>query len=479
MSSGVAALEARLAQDLAWLELPAKDWVPPRTHAGRRVRDVVIVGAGMCGLAALAQIRLLGISNSLCIDAAPAGFEGPWETFARMRTLRSPKGLAGPALDLPALTFRAWFEAQFGIAAWEELDKIPKGRWMEYLRWYRRVLALPVENDTRLVGLAACGADLVELHLEGPEGGRTEYARRLVLATGRSGIGGGAVPEVLAGVDHKFWAHSADDIDFSQLKGRRVAVIGAGSSAMDNAATALEAGAARVDLLIRRATIPAINKLTGIGSPGTVYGLAALPDDWKLRFHGYAAETQVPPPRHSVLRVAAYPNAAFHLSCSLEGVAVEGGALVLETNRGSFHTDFVIAATGFRNDFLGRPEFSAIAPHILTWADAVALPEGFAPDGPFGTAPYLDPDFAFRERDPGACRALARIHCFNDAAMLSHGKVSGDIPAVSVGAARLGQALAAAFFVEDASIQFARVQAFETPELHGDEWSPAPELPQD
>ncbi|EGH49635.1 hypothetical protein PSYPI_47513, partial [Pseudomonas syringae pv. pisi str. 1704B] len=38
--------------------------------------------------------------------------------------------------------------------------------------------------------------------------------------------------------------------------GKRVAVIGGGASAMDSAATALEAGATRVDLLIRRAELP-------------------------------------------------------------------------------------------------------------------------------------------------------------------------------------------------------------------------------
>ena len=47
---------------------------------------------------------------------SPKDFEGPWATTARMETLRSPKQLTGPALGLPALTFRAWYEAQFGTA---------------------------------------------------------------------------------------------------------------------------------------------------------------------------------------------------------------------------------------------------------------------------------------------------------------------------------------------------------------------------
>jgi FAD-dependent urate hydroxylase len=471
--TGLATLEARLAEDLACLALPAAPWVPAREG----VTDVLVVGAGMCGLAALAELRLLGIDRSLAVDAAPAGLEGPWDTFARMRTLRSPKSLTGPALGLPALTFRAWFTAQWGAPAWAALDKIPKGQWTDYLRWYRRVLALPVRNDTRLTDLRGEG-DLLRATLHTPAGPEVLLARRVVLATGRSGLGGGAVPAVLQGIDRRFWAHSAEEIDFAALRGRDVVVLGAGASAMDNAATALEAGAARVDLLIRRATIPAVNKLTGIGSPGTELGLGHVSDAWKLRIHHYAATQQVPPPAHSVRRVAAHANAAFHLDCALTGAAVQDGRLRLDTSRGSFATDFVIAATGFRNDFADRPELATLAPHVLCWADSADFPADLPKDGPLGQAPYLAPDFTFRERVPGACPALARLHCFNDAAMLSHGKVSGDIPAVSVGAKRLGRAIAAEFFAEDVETQFARLQAYDTPELRKGDYHPAPHLPQ-
>ncbi len=43
-------------------------------------------------------------------------------------------------LGVPSLTFRAWWEAQYGSAAWDALDKIPRARWMDYLRWYRTTL---------------------------------------------------------------------------------------------------------------------------------------------------------------------------------------------------------------------------------------------------------------------------------------------------------------------------------------------------
>lgn len=261
---GLAALEAQLAQDLDFLEMPSKSWVPAQMHDGAPVRDVIVIGAGMCGLAATAKFILTGISNVVAYDAAPEGKEGPWVTFARMQTLRSPKGLTGPSLGLPQLTFRAWFTAQWGVDAWQALDKIPKDQWMDYLVWYRKVLDLPVRNNVRMTAISFVD-DLIAIDIEGAETGRV-LTRRLVLATGRSGLGGFAVPEFLKGIDRKYWAHSADEIDFAALKGKRVAVIGAGASSMDNAATALEQGAAAVDLLIRRKEMPRINKMTGIGS---------------------------------------------------------------------------------------------------------------------------------------------------------------------------------------------------------------------
>ena len=112
-------LEARLARELLLLMQPVANWSEPRAHPEfGDVLDVAIVGAGMSGMAAAFALIREGVLNLRLFDAGPAGFEGPWDTFARMETLRSPKHLVGPALGLPSLTFRAWFEAQFGGADW-------------------------------------------------------------------------------------------------------------------------------------------------------------------------------------------------------------------------------------------------------------------------------------------------------------------------------------------------------------------------
>lgn len=468
--SGLDALEERLRQDLAWLELPAKAWVPPRIVDGRRVVDVVIIGAGMAGLVASGMLKRLGVDNHVVLDKAPAGREGPWVTFARMRTLRSPKQLTGPAMGLPALTFRAYYEALHGRDAWIALDKIPRKMWMDYLVWYRRVLDLPVHNATTVDAILPRADGMLDVVCGKGGRRRTTVARHVVLATGRDGLGGPFVPSMADGIDRKFWAHTADAIDFAALSGKRVGVVGAGASAMDNAATALEAGAVRLDLFARRSELPRINKFTGIGSQGVVHGFAGLPDEWKWRFLDYAMREQTPPPRPSVLRVSAFPQAHLHLASPITALAEDGDHLVLTTPRGRYDLDFLIFGTGFKIDLKSRPELAAVAPHIRLWRDRFPVPAGMRNDELEGS-PDLGAAFEFLEDEPGACPALAHIHCFNFPATMSHGKLTGDIPAISEGADRLARGIVRALFVADRERHFEALKAFDTPELLGDEWA--------
>ena len=466
-SVGLKALEARLCEDLAWLELPPGNWMPSHRQDGREVLDVAIIGAGMAGLAAAAALQRIGIAATL-FDRAPAGYEGPWATTARMETLRSPKQLTGPALGLPALTFRAWFEAQFGVDAWQRLDKIPRLQWMDYLRWYRRVLALDVRNEHDVRAIVPRADGVVELDMESTLGHQNLLARRVVLATGRDGLGGAYVPEFAEGLPHARWAHSSDPFDAASLAGLRVGVIGAGASAMDSAATVLEAGAASVDLLIRRADIPRVNKGKGAGNPGLTFGFVDLPDDWKWRIRHYLHCEQTPPPRASTLRVSRHPNARFNLGCAILDVQSAGEELTVRTSKGVFSFDFMIFSTGFRIDWYARPEFAALAPHVRAWKDRYR-PQPGEEDRELADSPDLGPAFELSEKTPGECPGLSRVHCFCYPAALSHGTVSGDIPAISDGATRLAQGIASLFYREDIQTHYDRLQAFSEPEVFGDE----------
>ena len=60
---GLEALERRLRQDLDWLDYPPKSWCPAQYADGQRVWDVIVIGAGMCGLATAAALRRVGLDN--------------------------------------------------------------------------------------------------------------------------------------------------------------------------------------------------------------------------------------------------------------------------------------------------------------------------------------------------------------------------------------------------------------------------------
>jgi cation diffusion facilitator CzcD-associated flavoprotein CzcO len=459
-SDGLARLEAALAQDIARLNHPPAEWTPRRTDdAGRAIADVAIIGGGMCGLAAAFALRRMGISSIRHIDRRAAGLEGPWLTYARMQTLRSPKHLTGPVMGMANLTFRAWWEAQ--DRDWETLDRILRPDWMDYLRWYKRVTGAQIENGLELASIKA-EAGHVRLAFTGPDGPETQTARRVVLATGREGQASPRIPDALAAFAGAEVRHSSDEIDFAGLKGKEVVVIGLAASAFDNAATALEAGAARVTLIGRAPAMPRLNKMKQTVYPGFTHGFADLPDTDKLALLDHIVQHRIAPPRASVLRISSDPRACLVLGSEVTGAIPGETGLKLITTKGTFPADLVILGTGFAIDLDAPAELSTIAGDILRWGDRVA-----EATGEWAAFPYLAPGFELQSRTNGD---LSRIHCFTHTAQLSLGNLANDIPAVSEGADRLARAIAASLFVEDRAYHRQRLMDYAEPELLGDEW---------
>ena len=315
------------------------------------------------------------------------------------------------------------------------------------------------------------------LHLElGGEGTRQSdlLTRKLIMATGREGTGHPNIPTFMGGVPRRYFAHSSDDIDFSALRGKRVVVIGVGASAVENAAEAAEAGAADVRLLARRKNMPTINKMMGIGSFGFSAGYAALPDEWRWRFMQYSFATQTPAPHGSTRRANRNDNVYFHFGAPVTDVRLEGDALRIDiAGDRRLAADFLILGTGFTTDPMARTEFGEVAAEIQLWEDVYTPPEDER-DPDLGRFPYLNPDFTFREKTQGTAPWLGNVYCFNYGATASLGKVSGDIPGISEGAAWLTRDIAATLYREDIEAHWQRLQDYEKPELQGDEWTESP-----
>jgi cation diffusion facilitator CzcD-associated flavoprotein CzcO len=183
-------------------------------------------------------------------------------------------------------------------------------------------------------------------------------------------------------------------------------------------------------------------------------------------------QQQTPPPRGSTLRVSRHPNVRFNLSSPILDIAERDGVIHIRTPRRSFEFDFLLFSTGFRVDFSARPEFAGLATHLRTWADRYTPVTGDE-DQELSSLPDLGPAFEFLEKTPGACPGLSRVHCFCYPAVLSHGQVSGDIPAISEGAQHLARSLVASLFAEGIDRHFEAVRRYADPELLGDEWTPA------
>ena len=106
---------------------------------------------------------------------------------------------------------------------------------------------------------------------------------------------------------------------------------------------------------------------------------------------------------------------------------------------------------------------------MRAWRDRYVPPAG-EEDRELADSPDLGSAFELLEKVPGECPGLSHVHCFCYPAALSHGTVSGDIPAISDGATRLAQGIASLFYREDIETHYARLQAYAEPEVFGDEW---------
>jgi cation diffusion facilitator CzcD-associated flavoprotein CzcO len=468
------ALEQAVRRDLLYTGYPAHTWVPPQHRDGSRVLDVAIIGAGQGGLGTAFALMREKVTNIAVFDRNPEGREGPWVTFARMITLRTPKHVTGPDYGTASLTPRAWYEAQHGRAGWDALGKIPRGVWQAYLDWFRAVTQLPVSNDTEVTAIVPDG-ELLRLELSTPSGPAIRHARKVVLATGIDGSGRWQIPRNVSDtVPATRFAHTAQDIDFAALAGKRIGVLGAGASAFDNAATALEAGAASVDLCLRRRDIPRINPYRWMESSGFLGHYAEMPDLLRWRFIRHIFDLNQPPPQDTFWRCRRHTNFNYHTGCPWTAVAMDGEEIVITTPKGEMRFDFVIIGTGFQIDLALRPELSAIAGDAAVWADRFTPPAG-EESALLAGHPYLGDAFQLTPKIPGTAPHLANIHNFTFGATPSMGLSGASISGMKYGVRRLVAGLARDLYVADAEAHLGSLVAYETPELASTDRADVPE----
>ncbi|WP_355498432.1 FAD/NAD(P)-binding protein [Xanthomonas sp. PPL133] len=471
-AGGLQALSAQVARELQWLGHGGPDWTRVQSHDGEHVYDVVIVGGGQSGLGAAFGLLRERISNLLVIDENPAGREGPWVTYARMVTLRTPKELSALDFGMPSLTFRAYWEARHGTAAWDALGKIPRADWMDYLRWYREVLGLPVRNQARLLRIEPLPTRrLQRLHLES---GDALLARKVVLATGIQGGGQWHVPSLVAGkLARARYAHTSEAIDYAALPGRRIGILGGGASAFDNAQHALAAGVGEVHVFVRRNALPRVNPIRHMERSGIIPRFAALPDADKYAMMASFFRRNQPPTNDTFERAAAWPNFHLHLGSPWQDVAETADGVLVTTPHGRLPFDFVVLSTGLVTDPALRPELAAVADGIARWRDRYRPPPG--QELPLLDAhPYLGPGFELLPRTPAHASALHGLFAFNYSALLSLGLSAAALSGLKHALPRLVKAVADQLFLDEREAMLAAYMDYAEPEFVG-QW-PMPHL---
>ncbi len=462
------ALNERVKQDLAYLAYGGADWVRPVEHAEGHVYDVVVIGGGQSGLAAAFGLLRERISNIVILDENTEGLEGPWETYARMVTLRTPKHLTSVDLGIPSLTFRSWWEAQTGPEGWEQVTKIPRGDWMNYLRWYRNVLELPVINEVKLSLIEPLEEGLHRLHITGAGApSQTLLTRKVVLATGIQGGGEWHVPPMIEqSLPNHLYAHTSQMIDFEHLKGKKVAVLGGGASAFDNANYALTEGVAEAHVFVRRQELPNVNPIRQMEVSGMIERFHALSDEEKYTAISHFFKFNQPPTNDTFERAAAWPGFQLHLGSPWLNVQQQGEGALITTPHGQFYFDFLIVSTGLLSDPGLRPELKLVAEHIARWKDRYTAPAETANEL-LDAHPYLSPGFAFQSRSEAGKKLLHGLFVFNYSALASCGLSASAISGTKNAVPKLVTAVADQLFLDDKDEILRRFLAYDEVEFVG------------
>jgi len=458
-------LEATVRHDLELLDYPRHDWVQPRfTSEGRPILDVLIIGGGQGGLTVASALMRERVRNILVVDVNPENSEGPWRTFARMRTLRTPKHVLGPDQGVPSLTIRSWYEAQHGEGAWETMGLVPKETWADYLYWYRQILEIPVRNNVRAGAISWDEADgcfhIPITSTVKSETGETLLARKVVLATGIEGSGRWAIPMAIKeSLPSHVYSHTHEEIDFEALKGKRIGILGAGACAFDNAATALEKGAGEVHQFFRRPEMVRINPYRWMEFVGFLKHHSDLSDADRWRFISQIVTMGQLPPADTFRRATHFENHHLHAASPWSSVQYCGDEVCVTTPHGDYRFDFVIIGTGFQTDLSLRAELAELHPHIALWADRYTPPESER-SADLARHPYLGLNFEMLEKTPGSMPHLSSVFNFTFGALLSMGLGGASISGLKYSVPRLVSGITKQLYLEDCEAHFESLESY-------------------
>ena len=307
----------------------------------------------------------------------------------------------------PNLHFQRWSDAKFGPAYYGEIKKIPRALWADYLDWYAETLELPIEYDTDVQEID-WDQDRQCFRLGTSRG--VECAQYVVICSGIESAGNHRFPPFVTDVlPRTAYAHTMEPIAGQSLTGRDIVVIGGGASAFDTANMALDAGAARVDMMIRRPNLPAVHRMCW-GSKWNGYHrhYIELPDDLRWSYSLADMELGVPPPRDTYYEAIRDDRFTLYGSAAIDTLRYEHGRIVGCYGGAIMEHDFMICGTGSRNRISDQRELAALLPGVQLWKDAF-VDHGQRSHPELEHSPYLGPALQLTPKSPDSAH-VSRVY---------------------------------------------------------------------
>jgi FAD-dependent urate hydroxylase len=388
-------LEAQIRADIEMLRYPANP-LPYQSREG--MLEVAVVGAGQSGKAVAFGLDRYGFRNVKVLDRNPSGLQGPWRNYARNHLLRTRKSETGGLhWGFPNLHFQRWCDLKFGEDYFRSISKIPRLIWAEYLDWFGEVLNLPIEYDVNVTDIR-WRADRECFELETTNG--IERAQFVVLCTGIESAGLQRFPQLVRDkLPAAVYSHTMEDLPSDRLAGQDIVVIGGGASAFDTANAALEAGAASVDLMIRRENLPPIHRVC-LASRWHGYHrhYIELSDEMKWAYSLADLDLGVPPPRDTYYEAIRDDRFNIYGGAGIESLRYERGKIVGSYGGAEMRHDYMICGTGAQNSLSDQKELQSVLPSIRLWKDGY-IPNGLPTHPELENSPYLGSSLQFLPRN--------------------------------------------------------------------------------
>lgn len=329
------------------------------------VIDVLVIGAGPFGLSISAHLRHQGIEHTIVgrpMDTWRAHM--PLGLFLKSAPYGSAISAATRGYDIKTYAGLHGFDDYADRVVPLSLD-----RFLGYADWFAGHL-VPGVRDLTVTSVTPFGGGFkVEFAEESPV-----WARQLIIATGL--LPYATVPDELSWLPADLMTHSSVHRHLDHFSGRRVAVVGAGQSALQTAALLHEVGA-DVQVIARRQAIAWEAKIPE--KPGFAGYIKRPPntlcEGWRCVALNSPSLFRLLPKglRVDKARTTFGPSGAWWLRDRVEGVldVLTGHRLVSAEAHGrgvrlkldghrtsSIEADHVIAGTGFRVDVAKLPFLS-------------------------------------------------------------------------------------------------------------------------